>query len=76
MINGKQNRFNPLLNSLEEGNPKTLSMRLREMENLGLIKRKVYSHETPIRIEYYPTEKTISQHVTKVGIVTILYRDT
>jgi DNA-binding HxlR family transcriptional regulator len=29
MINGKQNRFNPLLNSLEEGNPKTLSMRLR-----------------------------------------------
>jgi DNA-binding HxlR family transcriptional regulator len=43
MINGKQNRFNQLLNSLEEGNPKTLSVRLREMENLGLIKRKVYS---------------------------------
>jgi DNA-binding HxlR family transcriptional regulator len=51
-------------------------MRLREMENLGLIKRKVYSHETPIRIEYYQTEKTISQHVTKVGVVTIIYRDT
>jgi DNA-binding HxlR family transcriptional regulator len=60
MINGKQNRFNQLLNSLEEGNPKTLSLRLREMENLGLIKRKVYCHETPIRIEYYPTEKGLA----------------
>jgi DNA-binding HxlR family transcriptional regulator len=60
MINGKQNRFNQLLNSLEEGNPKTLSLRLREMENLGLITRKVYSHETPIRIEYYPTEKGLA----------------
>ena len=60
MINGKQNRFNQLLNSLEEGNPKTLSVRLREMEKLGLIKRKVYSHETPIRIEYYPTEKGLA----------------
>jgi len=60
MINGKQNRFNQLLNSLEEGNPKTLSVRLREMEKIGLIKRKVYSHETPIRIEYYPTEKGLA----------------
>src|ERR671937_3252310 len=57
MINGKQNRFNQLLNSLEEGNPKTLSIRLREMEKLGLIKRKVFSHEIPIKIEYSPTEK-------------------
>jgi DNA-binding HxlR family transcriptional regulator len=60
MINGKQNRFNQLLNSLEEGNPKTLSVRLREMEKIGLIKRKVYSHEAPIRIEYYPTEKGLA----------------
>src|SRR6187200_639547 len=60
MINGKQNRFNQLLNSIEEGNPKTLTIRLREMEKSGLIKRKVYSHETPIRIEYYPTEKGLA----------------
>lgn len=60
MINGKQNRFNQLLNSIEKGNPKTLSVRLREMEKLGLIKRKVYSHETPIRIEYFPTEKGLA----------------
>jgi DNA-binding HxlR family transcriptional regulator len=60
MINGKQNRFNQLLNSIEEGNPKTLTIRLREMEKLGLIKRKVYHHETPVRIEYYPTEKALA----------------
>jgi DNA-binding HxlR family transcriptional regulator len=60
MINGKQNRFNQLLNSIEESNPKTLSIRLREMEKLGLIKRKVYHHETPVRIEYYPTEKALA----------------
>jgi DNA-binding HxlR family transcriptional regulator len=60
MINGKQNRFNQLLNSIEQGNPKTLTIRLREMEKSGLIKRKVYHHETPVRIEYYPTEKALA----------------
>ena len=60
MINGRQNRFNQLLNSIEEGNPKTLSIRLKEMEKSGLIKRKVYYHEMPIRIEYYPTEKGLA----------------
>lgn len=60
MINGKQNRFNQLLNSIEQGNPKTLTIRLREMEKSGLIKRNVYHHETPVRIEYYPTEKGLA----------------
>jgi DNA-binding HxlR family transcriptional regulator len=60
MINGKQNRFNQLLNSIEQANPKTLTIRLREMEKSGLIRRKVYYHETPVRIEYYPTEKGLA----------------
>ena len=60
MINGKQNRFNQLLNSIEEGNPKTLSTRLKEMEKMGLIKRNVYHNQTPVRIEYYPTEKGLA----------------
>ena len=60
MINGKQNRFNQLLNSIEEGNPKTLSTRLKEMEKMGLIKRNVYHNQTPVRIEYYPTEKALA----------------
>ena len=57
MINGKQNRFNQFLNSIEESNPKTLSARLREMEKYGLIKRKVYPNEKPVRVEYHPVEK-------------------
>jgi DNA-binding HxlR family transcriptional regulator len=57
MINGKQNRFNQFLNSIEESNPKTLSVRLREMQKYGLIKRKVYPNEKPVRVEYHPVEK-------------------
>ena len=56
MIYDKQTRFNEFLNSIEEINPKTLSIRLKEMENDGLIRRQVYD-ETPIRIEYYLTQK-------------------
>lgn len=49
-------RFNQLLDSVEDANPKTLSIRLKEMERAGLIERKVYD-EVPIRIEYHLTEK-------------------
>ena len=56
MIYNNQRRFNEFLNSIEEINPKTLSIRLKEMEKDGLIKRHVYN-ETPIRIEYYLTQK-------------------
>ena len=49
-------RFNQLLDSVEDANPKTLSIRLKEMEQTGLISREVYD-ETPIRIEYHLTEK-------------------
>ena len=51
----KHKRFSEFLN-IEGINPKTLSIRLKEMEKDSLIKRKVYN-ETPIRIEYYLTEK-------------------
>jgi len=56
MIQG-QTRFNEFLYSIEDANPKTLSTRLREMEASGLIERKVYPDEIPIRIEYHLTEK-------------------
>ncbi len=56
MLYLNQTRFNQFLDSVEEINPKTLSVRLREMEKDGLIERKVY-HETPVRIEYFLTEK-------------------
>ena len=51
-----QNRFNQFLESIEGINPKTLSVRLKEMEKSELIKRTVFN-ETPIRIEYSVTEK-------------------
>ena len=60
MINAKQNRFNQLLNSIKDCNPKTLSVRLREMEKHGLIERKVYSNEKPVRVEYRPTGKVLA----------------
>ena len=51
-----QTRFSQFLDSVEGINPKTLAVRLKEMERSGLISRKVYP-ETPIRIEYTITEK-------------------
>ena len=56
MIYNGHKRFNEFLNTIEDINPKTLSIRLKEMEGDGLITRKVYN-ETPIRIEYDLTQK-------------------
>jgi DNA-binding HxlR family transcriptional regulator len=49
-------RFGDLLRSLEGISPKTLSLRLRELEEHGLIKRTVYP-EVPPRVEYELTDK-------------------
>ena len=51
-----QTRFNQMLESIEDANPKTLSARLKEMEQAGLISRNVYD-EVPIRVEYKITKK-------------------
>ena len=51
-----QTRFNQLLDSIEDSNPKTLSARLKEMEKADLISRTVYD-EVPIRVEYKLTKK-------------------
>lgn len=56
MILYGQTRFNEFLDSVEDINSKTLSLRLREMEHDGLIKRHVYP-EIPLRVEYELTEK-------------------
>lgn len=54
-----QSRFNQLLESIEGINPKTLSVRLREMEKAGLITRKIFP-EMPPRVEYTITEKGLA----------------
>ncbi|MEK5240322.1 helix-turn-helix domain-containing protein [Paenibacillus sp. FSL L8-0470] len=49
-------RFSDLLKSLEGISPKTLSLRLRELENHGILERTVYP-EVPPRVEYTLTAK-------------------
>ncbi|QDI88557.1 transcriptional regulator [Candidatus Nitrosopumilus sp. SW] len=51
-----QTRFNEFLGTIENINPKTLSLRLKELEETDLIERTVYD-EIPIRIEYTLTKK-------------------
>ena len=50
-------RDNQFLDSIEGINPKILSARLKEMEKSGLIRRKICSTESPVRIGYFLTEK-------------------
>jgi DNA-binding HxlR family transcriptional regulator len=56
MILLKQNRFNQFLNSIEGINTKTLALRLRQLEEYGLVEREVIPGK-PAHAEYYPTEK-------------------
>jgi len=56
MILLKQKRFNEFLKSIEEISTKTLSIRLREMEEGNLIIRKIID-KRPLQIEYSLTEK-------------------
>lgn len=53
---GGTRRFGELLASLEGISPKTLSERLKELEEGGVVRRRVYP-EIPPRVEYSLTEK-------------------
>ena len=55
----KQNRFNQFLNSIEGINTKTLAMRLQQLEEYGLVERKLIPGK-PAHTEYYPTEKGVA----------------
>jgi DNA-binding HxlR family transcriptional regulator len=55
MIHLDHKRFNQFL-EIEDINAKVLSARLKEMEEDGLIERKIYP-DKPVRIEYIITEK-------------------
>ena len=52
----KQKKFNQFLGSIEGINTKTLSIRLKELEEYGLIDRKV-TQERPLQVEYTLTKK-------------------
>ncbi|GMX62577.1 helix-turn-helix domain-containing protein [Paenibacillus elgii] len=49
-------RFSDLLKSMDGISPKTLSLRLKELEDHGMLERTVYP-EVPPRVEYTLTEK-------------------
>jgi DNA-binding HxlR family transcriptional regulator len=58
MILLKQNRFNQFLNSIEGINTKTLAIRLQQLEEYGLVERKLVPGK-PAHTEYSPTEQRI-----------------
>ena len=55
LLNGKK-RFGELTRSLSEISPRTLSARLVELDEYGIIERKVYP-EVPLHVEYSLTKK-------------------
>ncbi len=56
-----QNRLGQLLRAMDGISPKTLSLRLKKLEQGGLVRREVFP-EVPLHVEYYPTEKGRSLH--------------
>ncbi|WP_406670110.1 helix-turn-helix domain-containing protein [Methanolobus sp. ZRKC4] len=69
----KQKRFNELKNKLQDVTPKTLSIRLRELEEQGFIVKKIDDSVFPIKSEYSLTESgeeflSIIQSIKKWGL--------
>jgi len=52
-------RFGELQRNLEGISPRTLSLRLQQLEKKGIITKKVFA-EVPLRVEYSMTEKGLS----------------
>ena len=55
LFQGK-NRFGELQRSMDGISPKTLSIRLKELEKEKIIKKKIFA-EVPLRVEYSLTDK-------------------
>ena len=60
-------RFNELKRSLESISPKTLSVRLQQLEKDGLVEKRIFA-EVPTHVEYTLTSKGKSLHeiITKL----------
>ena len=68
----KQRRFGQFLKSIEGINTKTLSIRLHELENSGIIKRKIINSRPP-QTEYSLTDKGMALEPILADIATLLY---
>jgi DNA-binding HxlR family transcriptional regulator len=62
----KSIRFNELQRTIEGISARVLSAELKDLELNGFVKRKVYADQTPVVVEYEPTDygKTL-RHVIK-----------
>ncbi len=56
-VNEGVRRFNEIHKSLHWITPKVISKRLKEMEDEGLVARKVLSDTIPVKVEYTLTDK-------------------
>lgn len=72
----KQKRFSQFLRSIDGINTKTLSIRLRELEEWGIIERKV-TQKRPIQVEYGLTEKgkALEPVLVKILEFSMIYED-
>ena len=69
----KQRRFGQFLKSIEGINTKTLSIRLHELENSGVIKRKIIDSRPP-QTEYSLTDKGMALEPILADIATFSTR--
>jgi DNA-binding HxlR family transcriptional regulator len=73
MVVLKQNRFAQFLRSIEGINTKTLSIRLRELEDFGIIKRTIIASR-PVQTEYSLTDKGMALEPILAQIATFSTR--
>jgi DNA-binding HxlR family transcriptional regulator len=73
MIVLKQNRFGQFLGSIEGINTKTLSIRLRQLEDFGIIKRTIIPSR-PVQTEYSLTNKGMALEPILADIATFSTR--
>lgn len=69
MVVLKQKRFGQFLGSIEGINTKTLSIRLRELEDFGIIKRTIIPSR-PVQTEYSLTDKGMALEPLLADIAT------
>jgi DNA-binding HxlR family transcriptional regulator len=66
-------RFNQIMKNLDGINPKTLSSRLREIEEFGLVERRSYA-EIPPRVEYTLTDEGMELRKAIVPLMEWTYK--